>query len=146
MAQRMPGLRGTSTRRMSSSLRQPRGMQRAGAAEGHQRVVARIMAALDRDDADRRAMLAVTTEMMPCAVSIEVEAEPLGQPRPIASCARSPRRSACGRPADGSGSATCSTTLASVTVGSVVAAAVADRAGIGAGAVRARPSAARRNR
>ncbi len=34
-------------------LRQPRGVQRAGAAERHQRVVARIVAALHADHADR---------------------------------------------------------------------------------------------
>ena len=38
---------------MSSSARQPRGVQRAGAAERHQRIVARIVAALHRDHPDR---------------------------------------------------------------------------------------------
>ena len=53
MAHRMPGLRGTSTRRDVELAREPRGMQRPGAAERDQRVVARIVAALHRDDADR---------------------------------------------------------------------------------------------
>ena len=49
----MPGLRGTMMRADVELARQPRRVQRPGAAEGDQRVVARIMAALHADHADR---------------------------------------------------------------------------------------------
>ncbi len=53
MAHRMPGLRGTRMRADVQLARQPCGMQRPGAAERDQRVVARVVAALHADDPDR---------------------------------------------------------------------------------------------
>ena len=115
--------------------RQPRGMQRPGAAERHQRVVARIVAALHGDHADRaRHVGGDDREDALRGLPWHAEAQP----------ARPAARSPLGQilpdrhaPAQQMlGFSVCSTTLASVTVGSSLPRAVADRAGIGAGAAR----------
>ena len=92
-----------------------------------------------------RAMLAVTTEMMPCAVCHRAEAEPA---RPAARSPAAPGRCriAMRPPSRCVGFSVCSTTLASVTVGSALPRAVADRARDRRRRCAARPSAARRCR
>ena len=116
------------------------GVQRAGAAEGEQGEVARVDAALDGHDPHRADHLGVRDADDPGGAVLDRQAELVGQrlrpPR-----ARRPRRARRRRPAASSGSRWPRTRFASVTVGSVAAAAVAG--GSGLGARRARPDAQR---
>ena len=98
--------------------RQPRGVQRPRAAERHQRVVARIVAALHRDHADRPRHVGGDDREdalrgRPSGPSSKRSARPSSPPRPPAS-----RRIVMRPPSRCSGFSVCSTTLASVTVGS----------------------------
>ena len=115
--------------------RQPRRVQRPGAAEGHQRVVARIVAALHADDPDRPRHVGGDDREDALRRRHHVRGRARAASRAIAALARS-WRIGMRPPSRCVGFSVCSTTLASVTVGSVVAAVVADRARIGAGAAR----------
>ena len=88
-AQRIPGAGGIRTRSMPSSRASAAGVQRPRAAEGHQRVAARIVALAHRDDPDgARACWSARRETMPARRLDDRGAELGGEPR------RSPARPA----------------------------------------------------
>ena len=113
------------------------GMQRPGAAEGEQREVARVVAARQRHHADRAGHVRVGEPG-----SRPRRRLPASRPSGAADLRRrrSPRTGptapASSTASSAAGSSRPSTRLASVMVGSRAAAAVADRPGIGAGALR----------
>ena len=129
-AQSMPGAGGTSDPRDAEIARQRRGVQRTGAAEGHEGVAARVVAlAARRRCGWRRAMLVCTTETMPRAVSM-AEAPSWRASPAIACSARSRSERPCAPPRSCVALSRPSTTLASVTVGARAAAPVAGGARI----------------
>ena len=75
-----PAAGGQSTRLDAQLLGQPCGVHRAGAAEGDQRIAARVDAALDRHDAQRTQHLLVGDAHDPGCRLVDVEAELSGQP------------------------------------------------------------------
>ena len=88
-AHRMPGAAGTRIRRMPSAAATSRRVQRAGAAERHQREAARVVAALDRDRADRAHHVGGDHAEQAMRGALQREAETLRQRRERA---RAPRR------------------------------------------------------
>ena len=135
---------------MRPHLQRPRhagGEERAVAAEGEERVLARVAAALARDRPDRADHVRGGDQVGAVGGLRERQAERLGDPlarstswaRAGVQLARAPPAS-CGRVE------VAEDTLASVIVGSVAAEVVADRARRGAGAAAARPAARRRRR
>ena len=121
---------------MPSFSRQPRGMQRRGAAEGDQGAARRFLAALDGVDARGVGHVLVddlgdAERRADAASSAERRADRVGERR----LGRRRRSSVIGRRRSGRDRAGPARRSASVTVGSRAAAAVAGRAGLGAGAL-----------
>ena len=111
-------------------------VQRPGAAERHQRVLARVEAALDRHAADRVGHVGVEQRQHALRRRLAGRARARSARSPTTACAAS-ASSCIAPPRKRSGSSRPSTTCASVTVGSVPPRPYAAGPGLGAGAARA---------
>ena len=134
-----PGRRRDDDRERAHQLGDRVGVQRPGAAEGDERELARVVAALDADHAQRARHVLVDDPQD--AVGGLPRATAPSRRRPSAPRRARPRRRATSRRRSGRAGRRPSTTLASVTVGSVAALAVGR--GPGLGARRLRPDAQR---